>query len=201
MEEIWRDIKGYEGKYQVSNLGRVKSLERTDNNNHKVKEKELKIISDKDQYSIINLYQNGKNKTCRIHRLVASAFIPNPNNYPVINHKDENRTNNRIDNLEWCTSKHNNNYGSHNKKVGKALKGKPKSKQHILKVRENNPNKRKVKCLNTNEIFEYIVDAARIYNICQSDITKCCKGKNKSAGKIDGKPARWMYYEDYLKLK
>ena len=197
MKEIWRDIQGYEGYYQVSNRGRVKSLERIDNNNHKVKEKILKMVSDKDGYLIINLYKNGKHKTCRIHRLVANAFLENPNNYPQINHLDENPKNNHVNNLNWCTAKQNNNHGKHNEKVSNALKGKPKEKQHILKLRENNPNKRKIICITTNETFDFIADGARKYNISSSDIVKCCKGKHKSAGKhpITKDKLIWKYLE------
>ena len=197
MKEIWKDIEGDEGLYQISNLGRVKSLGRIDNNNHKVKERVLKILSDKDGYSLINLYKNGKIKTHRVHRLVAIAFIENPNNYPMINHLDENPKNNNMENLQWCTAKQNNNYGNHNKKVSSALKGKPKEKQHISKSRKNNPNKRKIICVTTGETFEFIADGARKYNINSSDISKCCKGKQKSAGKhpITKEKMIWKYLE------
>ena len=116
MKEMWKDIKDYEGLYQVSNLGRVKSLERlakSNNNNYRiVKEKLLKQSEDKDGYKRVSLNKNNKSKLCTIHRLVAEAFIPNPNNYPCINHKDENKQNNNLENLEWCTVKYNNNYGT-----------------------------------------------------------------------------------------
>lgn len=106
MEEIWKDIEGYEGLYQVSNMGRVKSLRR----NIILREGISR------GYSVLNLSKNGNPLTKKVHRLVATAFIPNPNNYPIVNHKDENRTNNCVDNLEWCTQEYNLNYGTGNKK-------------------------------------------------------------------------------------
>jgi hypothetical protein len=113
MEEIWKDIKGYEGYYQVSNLGRVKSVARVIQRKSKpytVKEKILKARPDKDGYKYLVLCVNCKTKTTSIHRLVAQAFIPNPDNLPCINHKDENPANNNVENLEWCTYSYNNTY-------------------------------------------------------------------------------------------
>ena len=108
MEEIWKDIKGYEGLYQISNLGRVKSISRKINTFYgyrKTKEKILKSSYDKDGYLKITITNNWKHKTHKIHRLVAEAFIPNPDNKPTINHIDGNKLNNSIDNLEWATRK------------------------------------------------------------------------------------------------
>lgn len=108
MEEIWKDIKNYEGVYQVSNYGRIKSLCRRRRKNDKI----LKVLRDSRNYLQINLHKNGEMFKYSIHRLVAEAFIPNPNNYPCVNHKDENKQNNHINNLEWCTYEYNNNYGT-----------------------------------------------------------------------------------------
>lgn len=120
MKEIWKDIKDYEGLYQVSNLGRVKSLVRKLNDGRLWKEMILKQEINQG-YARVLLSNNKNKKHKRVHRLVAEAFIPNPNNYPIINHKDENRLNNRVDNLEWCTWKYNSNYGDCNLKIGKKL--------------------------------------------------------------------------------
>lgn len=106
--EIWRDIEGYEGLYQVSNLGRVKSL----GNDKTKKEKILSQYENKNGYLYVNLCKDGKMKTFRVHRLVANAFIPNPNGYRCVNHKDEDKTNNCVDNLEWCTHQYNNTFGT-----------------------------------------------------------------------------------------
>jgi hypothetical protein len=115
MEE-WRDIEGYEGLYQISNLGSVKSLFRyrvcKNGSFQPIKERLLSPRTDKDGYKEVLLCNNCKRKCFKIHRLVAQAFISNPNNYPVINHKDENPSNNIVENLEWCTVKYNTNYGT-----------------------------------------------------------------------------------------
>lgn len=103
MEEIWKDIEEYEGLYQVSNIGIVRSLR----NNIILKSK-----IERSGYERVVLSVNNIPKDYSVHRLVANAFIQNPNNYPIVNHKDENRTNNRVDNLEWCTQKYNVNYGT-----------------------------------------------------------------------------------------
>ena len=102
MTEIWKNIEGYEGKYQVSNLGRVKSIIG--------QEKVLHPKKHRNGHLQIGLHKDKKRKTMYIHRLVAQAFIPNPDNLPCVNHKDENPNNNNVDNLEWCTQKYNCNY-------------------------------------------------------------------------------------------
>lgn len=119
--EEWRDIVGYEGLYQVSNLGRVKSLERLVASprgliEHIITERILSIKVHKFGYLEVSLHSKGKSKTYKVHRLVALSFIPNPNGLLEINHKDENKSNNIVDNLEWCTAKYNANYGNRNKK-------------------------------------------------------------------------------------
>lgn len=120
-KEIWKDIAGYEKMYQVSNLGRVRSLDRYSWNGYKYwlqKGKILKPCQQKSGYLNVDL-SNGHSKSHkdRVHRLVAQAFISNPNNYPQVNHKDEDKSNNKVENLEWCTAKYNLNYGHHNKKA------------------------------------------------------------------------------------
>ena len=111
--EIWKDIKGYEGLYQISNYGRVKSLYSWNGHRHVKDNKILKCShsrpSSKKSYqrSIVKLYKNGKKKNYKVHRLVAEHFIPNPNNYKAVNHLDCNPMNNKVTNLEWCTQKHN----------------------------------------------------------------------------------------------
>ena len=116
MEEIWRDIKEYEGLYQVSNLGRIKGLNYT----RAKKEHILKNSHNGRGYLKITLCKNKKLRTFQVHRLVAQAFIPNPLNLPQVNHKKEfEKNNNRVDNLEWCTQKYNLNYGTHNERIKK----------------------------------------------------------------------------------
>ena len=128
--EIFRDIEGYEGLYQVSNYGNVKSL----NYRHTGENRIMKPTTDKGGYLCINLHKNGSFKNYKVHRLVASAFIPNSDNLPQVNHKDECKTNNTIvlnsdgslnqeeTNLEWCTHKYNQNYGTRNKRMAETLK-------------------------------------------------------------------------------
>ena len=113
MNEEWRWIKGYEGLYQVSNLGRVKSIYK--------KEHLFKPYKNKKGYLIVCLTKNKKSKILRVHRLVAQAFLPNPHNYKEINHKDENKENNYLENLEWCDRKYNCNWGKRNKKISKPV--------------------------------------------------------------------------------
>ena len=112
MEEAWKDIEGYEGLYQISNLGNVKSL----NYNKTKKEKILKPFINSDGYLLVKLCKNKTIKCLSVHSLVAKSFIENPNNYPCINHKDECKTNNVVSNLEWCTNKYNINYGTGNER-------------------------------------------------------------------------------------
>ena len=110
-KEEWKSIKGYEGLYEISNFGRVKSL--VGWNGHKYVKREKILAPYKQQTnpnysrSVVKLKKNGKGKEFKVHRLVAKAFIPNPKNYKVINHKDGNPLNNKVNNLEWCTQKMN----------------------------------------------------------------------------------------------
>lgn len=112
-EEIWKDICGYCGFYQVSNLGRVRSLDRVVRNGRRRKGKMLKLLINKEGYYYVVLRNGAENsKKERVHRLVANAFIENTKNATQVNHKDENKKNNNVDNLEWCTPKYNTNYGT-----------------------------------------------------------------------------------------
>lgn len=143
MEIEWRDVVGYEGKYKVSNTGLVKSCERKIRVYHRgydgfrvVKEQLMKTGINNMGYEWVSLRTNNKGKTCFVHRLVAQAFIPNPNNLPYINHKDENPLNNQVDNLEWCSPKYNCNFGNRNIKISKKRIGMKFTKEHIDNMRK-----------------------------------------------------------------
>ena len=126
MIEEWRDIDGYENYYQVSNFGRVKRKAHFSNykgsSKRYIPEIIKKLSTDKDGYKVVSLYIGKSNKLCKVHILVAKAFIPNDKNLPQVNHKDENKGNNFADNLEWCTCHYNNNYGTRNERVSKTKK-------------------------------------------------------------------------------
>ena len=162
--EEWRDIAGYEGVYQVSNLGRVKSL----NYGRTGKEKCLEPWGNGGGYLQVSLRNNGKKDTPSIHRLVACTFIPNPNNLPEVNHKDENKENNNVSNLEWCDAKYNTNYGTARERMLKNMTG-------VHKLRP-------VLCIETDVIYPSSSEASRQTGSSQGNITSCCQGKRKTSG-------------------
>lgn len=162
--EIWKDIEGYEGKYQVSNYGNVKSL----NYYRTGKERLLKPILKPTGYLCVGLCK--PLKMYLIHRLVAKAFIHNPDNLPQVNHKDENQTNNHVDNLEWCTQLYNLNYGTRNKRARESLL--------------NHPDKSK-------KVYQYTLDGKFVKEwestqecgrngFDQQNISSCCRGERKT---------------------
>lgn len=166
--EIWKDYKDYEGLYQASNLGRMRSLDtyRKGRNGsiRFCKGRILKPGTDKDGYLQVCLCKNNKQKTYKVHRLVAETFIPNPDNLPYINHRDECKTNNNVENLEWCDCKYNSNYGTRNKKV--ALKKKKPVLQFTLDgifVKE----------------WPSTIDAEREGGFVSASICRCCRGRSK----------------------
>lgn len=121
MTEIWKDVIGYKGLYQVSNLGRVKSLPRSfvksDGRTQPVYGTILKQTKGRKGYMHVCLSVEGECVNRTVHQLVATAFLPNPYHHTQVNHRDENQTNNRVDNLEWCSAEYNLNYGCRNKKA------------------------------------------------------------------------------------
>lgn len=154
MEEIWRDIDGYEGLYKVSNLGNIKSL------NYRRTGKEKILIHNKSGggYMYVYLSKNGKQKQHLVHRLVSKAFIPNPNNYTEVNHKDEDKTNNRVENLDWCSRQYNNTYGN-----------------RLIKLMKP------VMCIETGVLYNSITEAERTLNSkSRSKIASVCKGTRKT---------------------
>ena len=163
MQEVWRDIPKYEGLYQVSNCGQIRSLDRVVRGGYAgsyVRKGALKKQSaDEEGYLNVCLYKDGKPNMFRVHRLVAEAFIPNPENKPEVNHKDSRTDNNCADNLEWCTRSEN---MLHAYDKGKAT---PHSK--LSQARSISIEKRSipVKCLELNRTFSSMAEAERITGV------------------------------------
>lgn len=178
--ETWMPIPGYENEYMVSDLGRVRSLDRKVKKWDGVRTVYGKVLkgSVRCGYPCVGLYKNGTSKYFSVHRLVASVFIPNPHNLPEVNHKDESRDNNAIDNLEWCDRKYNVNYGTCPERIGK----------HSGASRTGMPRKRgkdskkcvPVICVTTGERFYSRMEAANKYGINMKNITTCCKNRERN---------------------
>lgn len=160
-EEIWKEIQGYEGEYAVSNKGRVRN------------KKNGKILAgayDGYGYRFVKLYKaNSKPKQIKVHRLVALAFIPNPDNLPYINHIDENKGNNNVENLEWCTASQNQRHSAH---------------QKSCKIKQITKDGELVK------VWESFMQIERETDYNRSNIIQCCKGKLRSAHGY-----RWQYLD------
>ena len=172
-KEYWKPIKGYEGLYMVSNWGRVKSFDRwVKSRNGSVrfcKGRILKQVTNDRGYLYVELWKNNKRKQCKVHRLVAEAFISNPYNLPMINHRDENKSNNNVNNLEWCDCKYNNTYGT-----------------RIERVAEKNTNG---KC--SKKVYQYTLDGEFVREwkstaecgrngYIHQAISACCRGELKT---------------------
>lgn len=144
VEVVRKPVKGYEGYYEVDQFGRVFGLERiikvNDNGRNYEKPiagKQLKQSMHTKGYKTVSLTKDGKTKTLFVHRLVAEAFIPNVDNLPMVNHKDEDKTNNFVENLEWCTNDYNINYGTARKRQAKKIRGIPHTDEHKKKISES----------------------------------------------------------------
>ena len=161
--EVWKDIAGYEGLYRVSNLGNVESL---------VTGKVLKKLPHSTGYHAVVLYKNRKPKRCILHRLVAEAFIPNPENKPTVNHKNGDKHDNCITNLEWATHKENQ---QHAFRTGLKVGVNYKNNKLSTPVSQYDLN------MNLIRIYPSMNEAERCGFSC-ADICKCCKGKNKTSG-------------------
>lgn len=156
--EIWKDIKDFD-KYQVSNLGRIRSFKQK-------KDGRILQLIEQHNYLYVSLSKHCKETRRLVHRLVAEAFIDNPDNLQEVNHKDENTMNNKVENLEWCTSKYNANYGTRNKR-----KSKP------------------IQCIETGKIYWGVREAERQLGIKHQNLIVACKTGNKSGG------YHWKYIE------
>lgn len=163
--ESWKPIPNYENLYEINTLGEVRSL-----CGRYGKNKILKACVNSRGYSLVTLCKDGKQKSFNVHRLVAELFIPNPDGLPCINHKDEDKTNNNVSNLEWCSYYYNNVYG-----------------QRLTKsaMKRSIP----VVCVETGTVYASSQSAAQKTGICQSSISSCCNGKAKTAGGF-----HWRYH-------
>lgn len=174
MSEIWKPVIGYEGKYEVSNFGRVKSYAQ-DTVHGKIKDGHLTHKG----YKHILLYDgNGNKKWFPIHRLVASAFIPNPHGFPQVNHKDEVKTNNHVENLEWCTNEYNINYGTNRHRTAMANRCCATTSMKVYCIDETGQK----------HVFESIGEAERQTGNSHSNIVAALKGRRNHCGNM-----RWFY--------
>lgn len=171
--EIWKDIKGYEGLYQVSNFGRIKSLSRTMNNRFggeaQLKERIRKLYKYQGYFRVA-LCKNCIQKSYNVHRLVAQAFIPNPDNLPIINHKDENPSNNHVENLEWCTHQYNNCYGTVRERLSKAQLNCPSKSKTVYQYDLH---------YNLIKVWPSAAECRRS-GFSQGHICACCRGERKT---------------------
>ena len=159
-KEEWKTINGYGGCYQISNYGNVKSIDRIVHGTSDYFQKGIVLKkSNNKRYDFVRLSYSGESKIHYIHELVATYFVDNPNNYTCINHKDENKTNNYYENLEWCTQKYNANYGSRNKRIAEKLSTK------VARIKDGKIDK----------IYNSQADAQKD-GFLQSQISKCCNG-------------------------
>jgi hypothetical protein len=191
MIEIWRDIIGYEGLYQVSNWGRVKRLAGKGCRQERI----LRPVQIKNGYLHVNLYKNAEKKTCSVHRLIATAFIPNPQNLPIVNHKDEVKTNNFVfikedgsvdfnkSNLEWCDDGYSVRYGTRTERATKANTNGKCSKPVYQKTLDGKLMRE----------WPSLMEVERQTGWDNSNISACCLGKRKSAYRF-----RWSYTKHSL---
>ena len=189
--EIWKPIKGYEDRYVVSNLGRVKRLERITCQNIYLEEKLLQNQNNGNGYFKVHLFKNGRTKDKYIHRLVAEAFISNPENKKEVNHKDGDKANNFVENLEWVTPSENQKHAC---KIGLHL-------PFEIKFGKDHPRARKIIQYdlegNFIKIYDSISDACRDSSMNNhSRIVSCCKNKSYSHNNF-----QWKYYIDNYSLQ
>lgn len=205
MNEEWKDIKGYEGLYQVSNLGNIKSLLRyvkCRGGVRAVPEIYLRKREVGGGYIQVSLSKDCKVTQLLLHRLVADAFVPNPNHLPCVNHKDENPSNNCSDNLEWCTHKYNSNYGNCKSKQSQKMKERYKDPKTLEMFKKHwataqIPKRKKVCQLSlSNELIKiwestYETELAGYY---RSHVVSCARGIRKTH-----KGYKWVWYDEYIK--
>lgn len=184
MKEVWKPVKGFENKYLVSNLGRFFSL---------YKNAIMKMQQDKDGYLLICL----NNKTRRAHRIVADTFIDNTENYSQINHINGVKSDNRVENLEWCNQSYNMKHRFEKLGVVPYNKGKhmsTKQRKYLSRLKKGknrlgkNSNAKKVMCIETKEVFNSTIEADIKLGVAKGCVAHCAKGNTKTAGGL-----HWQY--------
>ena len=198
VHEEWKDIViekngvlyDYTGLYQVSNLGRIKSFRGKDKSDGKI----LRVKPGKSGYVSVTFYKDYDKQVFKVHRLVATAFIPNPENKPEVNHIDENKENNSVMNLEWVTTQENNSRGTKMQRQADKIRGRKLDEE--LKARMGKSHMKKIICIETGEVFDSIKAASGKYPSPSS----CLKGRNKTCGRhpITGEKLHSMYYDEWL---
>ena len=187
--EEWRDIKNYEGLYQISNLGRVKSVKRTVWNNGRccyvtVPERILKLKKNRYGYLQIVLHKDGNRKSYGVHRLVAEAFIPNPDNLPEVDHKNGRKLDNRANNLRWVTKEDNLRYMNNRRKDKKTREIETQfGKNNITTKNSSRKDKTKILHLETGKLYNSSRHAGRELNLSDANIRRSCKTNGRSAVK------------------
>lgn len=184
--ERWEDVENYEGLYQVSKNGLVRSLDRINLRNNQIaihqKGKMLNASIGKNGYLVVSLWKNGEGKSHYVHRLVAKAFLPNKYNLPEVNHKDEIKLNNNVNNLEWCNRIYNNNYATRNKRLSKSLTNNEKTSKKIAQYSIDNQ---------LLKVWSSSREIERALHIPNMAIWRVCNGYRKSShGYL------WRYYND-----
>lgn len=209
--EEWRDIQDYDGKYQISNMGRVKSIR--DRYGNPI-EKILRQIKDINGYLFVGLYKDGKRRIYKVHRLVATAFLENQSNLPCVNHKDEKPSNNIVDNLEWCSYKYNSNYGTCIQRRLASTDWKARTENTDYKARTENTDYKAIGRKNaeklrnrqdqSKQVYQYSLDGELVViwqstaecgrnGYTQSAVAKCCKNCFNIEGNNIYKGYIWSY--------
>lgn len=174
MKEEWRDITGYKGRYQVSNLGNFISI--TKRSGRKI----IKGSLDHKGYIKITLYKNGQRTTLGAHRIVAQEFIPNPKGKQQVNHRDGDKQNNATYNLEWCTNAENQQHKFHVLGYRMPAEQLRTIQQKGLEI-AHKKSKKQIQCIETGKVYESIKDAVKEFGTSQSNFSLVLKGKNKTA--------------------
>jgi hypothetical protein len=182
-EVVKKPVVGYEGLYFFTNDGEV-----TNADGSVMKQYVKKGCGT--CYKSVSLYKDGQYKRKYVHRLVAEAFIPNPNSLPIINHKDEDGTNNKVDNLEWCTNQYNVNYGTARERQRQKIIGIKHTDEHNKKISDSmlayhtdSPVRRAVYCVETNTVYRSAAEAARELGINESVVRMSCNRKSNKGRK------------------